>query len=208
MQKALEILEFLKFSSKLKSQERSIKISWTRQESVAEHSWHLCMMVLLIAPHLSKQVDLLKALKMALVHDLVEAEIGDIPHGITATDQTKKEEKNIKETIEIEKIKNMIGGGLGMEIFDLWNEFEQEQTDEAKLIKALDSLEANHQSILFDVSYWDDYFYKIALTKAEKYCGHEDILVKLNAEITNRMENEFRKIGLDVEAMKNDNENN
>jgi putative hydrolase of HD superfamily len=206
MQKAIEILEFLKFSSKLKSQERSIKISWERQESVAEHSWHLCMMILLVAPHLNYKVDLLKTLKMALVHDLVEAEIGDTPYGITATDQKAKEEKSLMESAEIKKIKKMIGGDLGQEIFDLWHEFEQVTTNEAKLVKALDSLEANNQSILFDVSYWDDYFYKIALTKAKKYCEHEDILIKLNCEITNRMEDEFRKIGLDVaELRKRDN---
>jgi putative hydrolase of HD superfamily len=202
MQKAIEILEFLRFSSKLKSQERSIKISWERQESVADHSWHLCLMALLVVPHLQNKVDLLKTLKMALVHDIVEAEIGDTPHGLTATNQKLKIEKEKSEKKEIEKIRKMIGGDLGKEFYELWHEFEKLKTNEAKLVKALDSLEANHQSILFDVSYWDDYFYDIALTKADKFCKHEGILTNLNAEITNQMKNEFQKIGLKLKKRK------
>jgi putative hydrolase of HD superfamily len=205
MQNAIEIIEFLKFSSKLKSQQRSIKISQDRHESVADHSWHLCIMVLLVHPHLQKSVDLLKTLKMALVHDLVEAEMGDIPYGLTFTNKKIKNDKSTKEKKEIEKIKKMIGGELGEEVYNLWHELEKLQNSEAKLVKALDSLEANHQSILFDVDYWDDYFYKIALTKAEKYCKHEKILININNEITNRMENEFRKIGLNVEKIKGKN---
>lgn len=108
----------------------------------------------------------------------------------------------MNERKEIEKIRKMIGGDLGDEVYGLWHEFEELKTDEAKLVKALDSLEANHQSILFDVSYWDDYFYEIALTKAERFCEHESILSNLNTEITNRMENEFKKIGLNFKKRK------
>lgn len=203
MQRAIEILEFLRFSSKLKSQERTIKLSWERQESVADHSWHLCLMALLVFPHLENKIDLLKVLKMALIHDLVEAEIGDIPYGITATNETIKKEKEKNERKEIKKIRDMVGGDLGKEIYDLWNEFEDMKTNEARLVKTLDSLEAQFQSISFDINYWDDYFYKVALNKnkAQMFCKGEDILEKLTIEIARRMEDEFRKIGLDVDKM-------
>ncbi|MDO8593172.1 MAG: HD domain-containing protein [bacterium] len=202
MKKADKILQFLKFSSKLKSQKRTIKLSGERQESVADHSWQVCLLVLLVQPYLKNEVEIFKALKMALIHDLAEAEIGDIPHGVTATNRKIKLQKRKDEEREMKKIKKMIGGKLGAEFYDLWSEFETGQTREAKLVRALDSLEANQQSIRFDVDYWDDYFYSIALTKAEKHCRHEDILCKLNSLITTGMETEFRKIGLDVEKIK------
>lgn len=139
---------------------------------------------------------------MILVHDLVEAEIGDISYGLTFLDPKLKKEKRKKEKLEIAKIKKMIGGNLGREVYELWNEFEKCLTHEAKLVKALDSLEANHQSILFDISYWDDYFYSLALTKADDHTKHEDILEELNQEITKQMEREMKLIGLDVKKMR------
>ena len=54
----------------------------------------------------------------------------------------------------------------------------------------------------FDVDYWDNYFYKIALTKAKNHCEHEGVLRELNKEITKRMKKEFKKIGLDLKKLK------
>lgn len=202
-QKATQILKFLEFSSNLKKQERTIKLSWERNESVADHSWQLSLMVLLVYPYLDKKIDLLKTLKMALVHDLAEAEIGDIPHGQTALNPKLKQEKRLKEEKEIKKIRNMLKSDkLGQEIYDLWHEIEALETQEAKFIKALDSVEANHQSTLFDVSYWDNYFYKIALTKAKKYCKHEKILAELDRQVTSNMKKEFKKAGINVNKIK------
>ena len=201
---AKEILDFLKFSSKLKGQKRTIKLSRERNESVADHSWHLALMVLLIYPYLSRKTDILKTLKMALIHDLVEAEIGDTPYGYYANNLKNRKKKMLKEKKEIGKIRKMIGGKLGKEVGELWHEFEEEDSNEAMLVRALDSLEANQQSILFDVDYWGDDFYAIALTKAEKHCRHEKILCELNREITRRMEKKFREAGLDLEKIKKD----
>jgi putative hydrolase of HD superfamily len=203
MNDAIQVLNILSFTQKLKSQERTIKISEKRFESVADHSWHLSMMLLVVSPYINAEIDLFKALKMALIHDLVEAEIGDTPYGYSAKDKKVKAKKKLAEEKEAKKIEKMIGGKFGNEFFQLWLEYEEQKTDEAKVIKALDSLEANYQSILFDVSYWDDYFYKIALNKAEKYCKEEKILENLNDEITNRMEREFIKAGLDIEKIRN-----
>jgi len=193
---ATDILKFLAFSQKLKSQQRTIKLSGNRHESSADHSWHLAIMAMAVAPHLKKKVDLFKSLKMVLIHDLVEAEIGDTPYGDVVLDQDIKIEKKRKENEEIEKIKKLIGGELGNEIHELWYEFEEKKTNEAKFVTALDSLEANHQSIMYDVDYWENWFYPVALTKADKYCEHEEILGALNSEITNRMKEEFDKAGI------------
>lgn len=196
MSHASAIVDFLKFSSQLKFQERTIKSSEQRFESVADHSWHLSLMAMLVHPHLLTSVDLLKSLKMALVHDLVEAEIGDVPHLVTATDPQVKELKNNYEKQEIEKIRSLAGGTLGDEMYELWHEFEQQETAEAKFVKALDSLEANQQSILCDIEYWDERYYPIALHKADEFCQHEPILRSLNNEIRDRMKKEFEEKGI------------
>lgn len=202
-QEAETILKFMEFSSKLKSQLRTIKLSENRHESVADHSWQLALMILLVYPNLKEKPDLLKTLKMALVHDLAEAEIGDTPYGHTALNQSIRAEKDTKEKQEIEKVKNLIGGALGQEFSGLWYEYKARESIEAKLVKAIDSLEANFQSTRFDVSYWDNYFYKVALGKAEKLCDHEDVLIELNNAINERLEDSYKAAGLDIEKIKN-----
>lgn len=197
-----QILSFLSFSQKLKQQKRTIKLSNDRFESVADHSWHLALMLLVVHPHIKAKTDLLKSMKMALIHDLVEAELGDVPYEHSARDEKIKANKKVLEEAEASRIKDLIGGSFGQEFYDLWIEFENQDSSEARLVKSLDSLEANYQSILFDVDYWDNYFYKIALGKAEKYCEHEEILVELNKEISARMERKFIESGLDVDKIK------
>ncbi len=195
---ANDILKFLAFSQKLKSQQRTIKLAKDRHESSADHSWHLAIMAMVVAPHLKKKIDLLKSLKMVLIHDLVEAEIGDTPYGDSISNSEIKKEKVRKENEEIKKIEKLVGGELGKEIRNLWHEFEENKTNEAKFVKAIDSLEANHQSIMYDVDYWENWFYPVALTKADKYCEHEEILEAINSEITKNMRKKFEEAGVDL----------
>jgi len=193
-----EILDFMKFSQKLKNQKRDILMPDGTYESVADHSWHLALMVMLVHPKLEGKADLLRSLKMVLVHDLVEAEIGDLPYFERDKDADLKAWKHKQEQKEIARIREMISGDLGQEIYDLWHEFEEQKTEEAKFCKALDSMEANYQAIMLeDISYWDDSYYKSAFFKADKYCKHEPILHALNEEIKNRTEIELNKLGLE-----------
>ncbi|KKQ60260.1 MAG: hypothetical protein US82_C0042G0006 [Parcubacteria group bacterium GW2011_GWC1_38_22] len=74
---ANDILKFLAFSQKLKSQQRTIKLAKDRHD-------------------LKKKIDLLKSLKMVLIHDLVEAEIGDTPYGDSISNEQIKEKKFAK----------------------------------------------------------------------------------------------------------------
>ena len=72
------VLEFLRAAEQLKNTLRSGYTSGGRQESVAEHTWRLCLMAMLIGRYVA-DVDLLRLMKMCLVHDLGEAIEGDIP---------------------------------------------------------------------------------------------------------------------------------
>jgi len=199
---AQKILSFLTFSEKLKNQLRDNRLSSGRMESVADHSWHLALMVMLIEPHLSNKIDLLKCLKMATIHDLAEAELGDVPFSESHQNPEVKKEKKRQERQEAERIKQMLGNEVGAEIYGLWLELEERTTPEAKLIKALDSLEANYQAILFgDIDWWDNIYYDLVLVKAHKHCLHEDILAELNEAINNQVVEKMKRINLDVEAI-------
>jgi len=203
MENAERILDFLKFSEKLKTQKRDNLLSDGKKESVADHSWHLALMALVVHPHLEESVDLLKVFKMILIHDLPEAELGDIPFSKSVENPELKKEKDEQEKLEIEKIKNKIGGDIGKEINELWQEYKERKTKEAKFVKALDSLEADYQGILFDnISYWDDIYYSLVFIKSDKHCVHEKILQEINSEIKKRTEEKMLDIGIDVNKIK------
>lgn len=201
MEDVIKILEFLKFSEKLKTQKRDLLLSNGENESVADHSWHLALMALIVHPYLEEKVDLLKVLKMILIHDLPEAEIGDIPYSKSIENPYLKEQKDREEKEQIDKIKQMIKEGE--EIFVLWNEYKERKTKEAKFVKALDTLEADYQGILFkDIKYWDDIYYSHVFFKSDKHSEHEKILNELNSEIKKRTEEKMKEIGIDPDKIK------
>lgn len=146
--KLLNLVERLKFE---------LRHSWTsngRQESVAEHSWRLSLMVILMSQHLKEKVDLEKCIKMAVIHDIVEAEAGDIP--VFDITESLKEQKELRERQAIDNIKSMLDNELGHEIHDLWHEFEKQESYEAKFVHALDKLECKLQHIEADIGTWNE----------------------------------------------------
>src|SRR5512142_1774508 len=88
------LLSFLALSERLKFELRHSWLSNGRRESVAEHSWHMALMAILIHPYLEHPVDLGQALQIILVHDLIEAEAGDVPFFETGA---RKEAKSARE---------------------------------------------------------------------------------------------------------------
>jgi len=149
-----KIQEFLKFSAKLKTEKRH---SWPEglkgpKESVADHSYQLIVMVMIYHDKLDQKVDLLKSIYMAAIHDLPEAITGDIP----LTDQTEKikENKKIREMNAMEKICETLGDDLGISLFDLYREYEENLCYEAKFVRALDKIEAFQQHYYDPLETW------------------------------------------------------
>jgi putative hydrolases of HD superfamily len=136
------ILDFLRASERLKATHRTAYTSKGQQESVAEHTWRLCLMAMVLAPEFPG-VDFARLVKICLVHDLGEAVGGDVPApeqarrlaaGL-ATGKGKDERRDLLTVLE------PLPSALQAEIAELWDEYEAARTPEAKLAKALDKLE-------------------------------------------------------------------
>jgi len=137
-----KVLNFLHQAEKLKSTVRFLERKDMLRESSADHSWRLTLMVFVIADELKLNINTEKALKIAIIHDLAESITGDIDYVLIAEGRVSKEEKQKLEREAMEKIKNSLPPKIGEEIYNLWNEFENGSTEEAKFVKALDKLEA------------------------------------------------------------------
>ncbi len=125
-----------------------------RQESVAEHTWRVGLMAVLIEPYIEEKLDMAKLLKMMMIHDLVEAEAKDVPAFDTLFDSERKEQKQLAEQTAMENIKAMLEEEPGKELQELWLEFEAKKTFEAKVANALDKLEAQLQHNEASIDTW------------------------------------------------------
>ena len=132
-----KILQFIEEIEKLKLINRINTLSdCSRQESDAEHSWHLAMIILLLKDELGIKFNVEKAIKIALVHDLIEIYAGD---SWPANDK-EKIKKKIIEKESAEKLFAQLPRDLRNEFENYWLEYENAKTDEAKIVKGLDKI--------------------------------------------------------------------
>ena len=136
------VLDFLRAAERLKTTTRSGYTSAGDRESVAEHTWRLCLMALVLAPELP-DVDFARLVKICIVHDLGEAIGGDIPAPEQARRATEgaTEGKAANERRDLLELLRPLPEARQAEIVALWDEYEAAETPEAKLAKALDKLE-------------------------------------------------------------------
>jgi putative hydrolase of HD superfamily len=193
------VLDFLAVAERLKCELRHSWLSDGRQESVAEHSWQMALMAMLMHRHLEVPVDLGKTLKMILTHDLVEALVGDVPFFERSE---RKTNKAAREADAIEQIRALLGGEAGQEIYDLWHEYEAKQTPEAKFAGALDHLEVQAQHNLADMGTWTPIEYDLVYTKMDRACGHDGFLAGFCEAVKEQSEVKMRAAGVDVDAVK------
>lgn len=113
---------------------RTALIDRSRCENSAEHSWHLAMMALVLAEHAPHGTDVLHAVRLALVHDLVEIDAGDT----FAYDEGAHLDKAARERAAADRLFAMLPSDLAIELRALWEEFEAGMTAEAKFATALD----------------------------------------------------------------------
>ena len=131
-----DVLTFLRAAERLKTVMRSGWTSDGQQESVAEHTWRLCLMAMLLYGH-APGIDLARLLKMCLIHDLGEAIGGDVP----APAQKAGASKADQERSDLVQLIAPLPPALRREIIELWDEYEATDSPEAKVAKGLDKLE-------------------------------------------------------------------
>jgi len=129
------LLDFLKTAEQLKCNTRHSYTSSGRLESVAEHSWRLALMAMLVGDEFP-EMDMDKVIKMCLIHDMGEAITGDIP----AFEKTDKDRK--VENKKVEQLTDILPEPVRAEWKALFEEMEAMETQEARLYKSLDKLEA------------------------------------------------------------------
>ncbi|MGF9966602.1 HD domain-containing protein [Bacillus rhizoplanae] len=195
------ILKVIALAEKLKYEMRHSWLSNGRQESVAEHTWRMSLMAILVQPYLDKKVDMEKLLKMVIIHDLVEAEAGDIPAFDTMNSEELKRKKQKNEQQAILNIKHTLSGPLGEELYDLWMEFEEKETYEAKVANALDKLEVKIQHNEADIDTWLPIEHKMTFQVAQ-HTDFDSFLSKLQKIIEQEGEKKLIAAGINVEACK------
>lgn len=147
-------MDFIKEIDKLKYIQRKTRLfNSDRHENDAEHSWHLAMMVMVLAEHANAAIDTLKVLKMVLLHDIVEIDAGDT----FLYDTTKNHTNTDEELIAAERIFGLLPADMAKDFMDIWIEFETGETNESKFAKAIDRLEPILQNISNQGGTWIEY---------------------------------------------------
>ncbi|WP_025663873.1 HD domain-containing protein [Aquimarina megaterium] len=154
MERLLKQIEFIKEIDKIKYIQRQTKLfNSDRRENDAEHSWHLAMMALILGEHSNAPIDILKVLKMVLIHDIVEIDTGDIFIYDTVKNHTNTEE----ELKSAKRIFGILPEEQSKELIEIWLEFEEGKTNEAKFAKTLDRFEPTLQNDSNNGGTWRDF---------------------------------------------------
>ena len=150
----LQQINFIKEIDKIKYIQRRTKLfNSDRHENDAEHSWHLAMMAIVLSEYSNSEIDVLKVLKMLLIHDIVEIDTGDV----FLHDTSKNHDNTDEETIAAKRIFGMLPPEQAEEFINIWEEFEEGQTNEAKFAKAMDRFEPLLQNASNKGGTWAEY---------------------------------------------------
>lgn len=151
-------VDFIAEIDKLKAVERrTTLIDRSRQENSAEHSWHIALMAVLLAEHAGDGIDLLRVIKMLLVHDVVEIDAGDT----FCYDFQANEDKEEREREAAERLFALPPADQGAELRALWEEFEARETPEARFAAALDRMQPILQNLRSDGASWQQHGIRI-----------------------------------------------
>lgn len=109
----------------------------SRKENDAEHAWHMAIMTMLLSEYANEKIDVLKTVGMLLIHDIVEIDAGDT----YAYDEAGKATQHEREQKAAERIYGLLPKEQGEPLLELWEEFEAQQTPEAKFAHTMDNIQ-------------------------------------------------------------------
>lgn len=173
---ARKLLEALTVAERLKDATRHCYTRTGRHESVAEHSWMMTLMAFFIKDEFP-EADMDKVIRMCIIHDLGEAFTGDIP-----TFEKTKENEQTEENLLCSWIASL-PENISSEMGELYEEMAERKTPEARIYKAIDSLEALVQHNISDLSTWIPREYELNKTYADDKVEFSEYLKELREEI-------------------------
>lgn len=170
------LLEALSVAERLKDTTRHCYTRKGRHESVAEHSWMMTLMAFFMKDEFP-DVDMDKVIKMCIIHDLGEVFTGDIPAFEKTTTNEETEEQLLYSWVK------SLPDNYAKEMLGLYDEMAKRETVEAKVYKAIDSLEALIQHNISDLSTWIPKEYELNKTYADDKVVFSEYLKVLREEI-------------------------
>ncbi|MBK4214634.1 HD domain-containing protein [Paracoccus caeni] len=150
-------LRFLAEADRLKSVMRAGRIHSGRRENSAEHSWHLALYALILAPLAGEGVEIGRVIRMLILHDLPEIDTGDVPihsgNGLTHHGAAQM----AAEEAAAARIFGLLPGELSREFRALWDEFEANETPSSIFANALDRAQPVMLNIACGGGTWTEY---------------------------------------------------
>ena len=169
---ATALLQALHTAERLKDATRHCYTSEGRHESVAEHSWRISLMAYWISDEFP-EADMNKVLRMCLIHDLGEAFTGDIPTFLKTSSDEKREDELLAEWV------STLPQPFREEMAALYREMNERKTLEARIFKAMDSLEALIQHNESNLSTWSENEYELNMHYADDKVSFSPYLTSL-----------------------------
>jgi len=187
-----KLLSFLHIAEKLKTQKRNGETSLGNKESIADHTFRVALMVMLISPYLDEPINQEKALKIALIHDLVEIVTGDKAYFHYVENPLASEEKRKEELNAIEYLSTLLPPPLSNELKELFFDYIEGRNNEGILVRAIDKIEAQIQHNEANISIWNSYDFKYAFSRLNSYCDFDSFLNKVRIMV---QEESRKKVG-------------
>lgn len=149
---------FLNEADQLKSVLRATTlVDGSRVENSGEHSWHLALYALVLADQAAPGVDINRVIRMLLIHDLVEIDVGDVPIHSANGLAHGSAETIAAEARAADRIFCLLPGDLRDDLRALWEEFEAGQTPDAIFAKSLDRVQPVMANLMSGGGTWSTY---------------------------------------------------
>ena len=146
-------INFILETDRLKSiYRRTYLADGSRFENDAEHSWHLSLMAILLAEYSNSSIDILKVLKMVIIHDIIEIDAGDA----YCYDAAANEGKSEREMAAAERLFSLLPPDQKEDLISTWIEFEKNETPEARFANALDRFQPVNLNYASQGKSWEE----------------------------------------------------